>query len=108
MPTETLVVLCTVPNEETGVTLARTLLEEHLVACVNIVPQVRSLYRYQGKVEDERELLLVMKTAADRYDVLEQRVRALHPYEVAEVLAIETTRGAAAYCDWVFQETRPA
>jgi periplasmic divalent cation tolerance protein len=99
------VVLCTVPSEEVGVNIARTLLDERLVACVNIVPGVRSLYRYQGKLEDERELLLVLKTRRALYARLEARVRELHPYEVCEVLLLEVGAGAAPYLAWIAGET---
>lgn len=103
--TDVRVVLCTVPSEQVAETIARALLEERLAACVNVLPGVRSLYRWQGKVEDERELLLVMKTQAARYDELERRVRELHPYEVCEVLALDVAAGAAGYLGWVLQET---
>lgn len=75
------------------------------MACVNIVPGLRSIYRYQGKIEDDRELLLVMKSSQERLDALIPRVRALHPYEVCEVLAIEVNAGSQAYLDWVLAET---
>lgn len=101
------VVLCTVPSEQVAETIARALLDECLAACVNVLPGVRSLYRWQGKVEDERELLLVMKTQLSRYDALERRVRELHPYQVCEVLAFDVAAGAAGYLDWVLQETAP-
>jgi periplasmic divalent cation tolerance protein len=101
------IVLCTVPSEQVGETLARTLLEERLVACVNILPGLRSLYRWQGKLEDERELLLVMKTQAARYAELEARIRALHPYAVCEVLALDVAEGSAPYLAWVLAETIP-
>lgn len=106
MSTPVRVVLCTVPSEDVGVQIARQLVDEHLVACVNILPGVRSIYRYQGKVEDDRELLLVMKTSHDRLDALIPRVRELHPYEVCEVLALEVTAGSQPYVDWVLAETR--
>jgi periplasmic divalent cation tolerance protein len=108
MATVTCVVLCTVPNEEVGVRIAHSLLEERLAACVNLLPQVRSLYRWNGAVQDDREQLLIIKTQRDRYEALEQRVRALHPYEVCEVLALDVSAGSAPYLDWVLQETRPA
>ena len=98
--------LCTVPSAAVAEQLARTLLDERLVACVNVLPAVRSLYRWQGQVEDAEELLLVMKTARDRYDALEARVRALHPYEVCEVIALDVGAGSAPYFDWVLAETR--
>jgi periplasmic divalent cation tolerance protein len=101
------IVLCTAPSEQVAETLARSLLDERLVACVNIIPGVRSLYRWQGKLEDERELLLVMKTQAARYAELEARIRELHPYELCEVLALDVADGSAPYLAWVLAETIP-
>jgi len=106
MSTRVRVVLCTVPSEAVAAQIARQLVDEHLVACVNILPAVRSIYRYQGKVEDDRELLLLMKTSDDRLEALIPRVRALHPYEVCEVLALEVSAGSQPYLDWVLAETR--
>jgi periplasmic divalent cation tolerance protein len=106
MASEHRVVLCTVPNEQAGVSLARALVEERLVACVNIVPGVRSIYRFKGAVEDEQELLLVLKTSAARYQRLEQRIRELHPYDVCEVLALDVAAGSQPYLDWLSAETR--
>lgn len=100
------VVLCTVPSQDVGASLARTLVEERLAACVNILPGVRSIYRYAGMVEDEQELLLVLKTSADRYPALERRIRELHPYEVCEVIAVDVAAGSQPYLDWLTQETR--
>lgn len=98
--------LCTVPNESTAESLARALLEAGLAACVNIVPGVRSLYRWQGKIEDDRELLLVIKTQVARYAELEQCIRALHPYQTPEVLAFDVAQGSAAYLAWLTAETK--
>jgi periplasmic divalent cation tolerance protein len=106
MASEHRVVLCTVPSEDVGASLARTLVEERLVACVNIVPGLRSIYRFQGVVEDERELLLVLKTSAARYPELEHRIRELHPYEVCEVIALDVAAGSQPYLDWLSAETR--
>jgi periplasmic divalent cation tolerance protein len=102
------IVLCTVPNEGVAETLARSLLEERLAACVNLVPGVRSIYRWQGEIEDDRELLLVIKTQADCYERLEQHIRALHPYQVCEVLALDVAAGSQPYLDWLLSETLPS
>jgi periplasmic divalent cation tolerance protein len=107
-PTHTRVVLSTVPNDKVGERIARALLEENLVACVNMVPGVRSLYRWQGAIQDDQEVLLVIKTRDDRYEKLEQRLRELHPYEVCEILAFEVSDGSKAYLNWVLAETRDA
>lgn len=101
MTTDARVVLSTVPNEQVAEQIARTLLAEHLVACVNIVPGVRSLYRWQGRIEDDRELLLIIKTTAAHYPQLEARLRELHPYEVCEVLCLEVDQGSPAYLQWM-------
>jgi periplasmic divalent cation tolerance protein len=99
-------VLCTVPSEDVGVKIAQALLGEQLVACVNILPGLRSLYRYKGKLEDDRELLLVIKTTDDRLDQVVRRVPELHPYEVCEVIALEVAAGSQPYLDWIVGETR--
>ena len=97
----TLVVLTPLPDEERAVGLARALVERRLVACVNIVPGVRSLYRFKGALSDDREHLLLMKTTPERYDALASAIAELHPYEVPELVAIPVARGASAYLDWV-------
>lgn len=99
------VVLCTCPPDAAS-SLARALLEERLVACVNIVAGVKSLYWWQGQVTDGEESLLVIKTRHDCYGALEARLNELHPYEVPEILALEPQGGADSYISWVFDTTR--
>jgi periplasmic divalent cation tolerance protein len=101
------VVLVTAPDAEVGARLARAIVEERLAACVNVVPGVRSIYRWQGAVQDDTEVLLVMKTRADRVDALGARVRELHPYDVPEVLALAAAGGSADYLAWVRAEAAP-
>jgi len=101
-----LVVLVTMPTAERAAELARTLVEERLAACGNVVPGLRSIYRWEGKVVDEPEVLLVLKTTAARFEALRDRVLALHPYQVPEVLALPVEAGSAAYLAWVGAETR--
>jgi len=100
-------VLVTAPDAETGARVARSLVEEGLVACANLIPAVRSIYRWQGAVQDEAEVLLVMKTRADRLEAVAERVRALHPYDLPEVVALPAAGGSAAYLDWVRGECAP-
>ncbi|HET9953200.1 MAG TPA: divalent-cation tolerance protein CutA [Polyangiaceae bacterium] len=100
-----LVVLCTVPDEVVAERIAHALLDGHLAACVNILPQVRSIYRFEGKIEDSRELLLIVKTTRERYYALESRIKALHPYKVCEILAFDLARGSAPYLQWLVAET---
>jgi len=103
--TDALVVLVTAPSAEKAAELARALVEERLAACGNVVPGLRSIYRWQGKVEDEAEALLVLKTTRARFEALRERILALHPYEVPEVLALPVEAGSAAYLAWIAGET---
>jgi periplasmic divalent cation tolerance protein len=97
----------TAPDPETAVRLARTLVEERLAACVNVVPGIRSVYRYQGALHEDAETLLIVKTRAERAAALEARVRTLHPYELPEVLRLAAAGGSAPYLSWVLEETAP-
>ena len=99
--TDCVVVLVTAPGEDVAAGLARALVEERLAACGNIVPGLRSIYRWEGKVCDEAEVLLILKTTADRFDSLRARVVELHPYDVPEVLRLDVQDGHAPYLDWL-------
>jgi periplasmic divalent cation tolerance protein len=101
---EVRVALATAPDWDTAARIARALVEERLAACANLVPGVRSIYRWQGRVEDAAEVLLVLKTRADRVDALGVRLRALHPYELPELVALPAAGGIADYLDWVVGE----
>jgi periplasmic divalent cation tolerance protein len=105
--TETRVVLVTVPSREEGERIAETVVGECLAACVNIVGPIRSIYRWQGKICRDDEYLLFLKTCRDRYGELETRILELHPYEVAEVIALPVEEGAMPYLTWVHDQTRP-
>jgi periplasmic divalent cation tolerance protein len=96
-----LIVLSTVGKEEDAAAIARTVVEENLAACVNIVPAVRSLYRWEGAVQDERESLLIIKTTEANGPRLMDRIRALHPYQVPEILAVAVDRGDEPYLRWL-------
>ncbi|GIW73061.1 MAG: divalent-cation tolerance protein CutA [Planctomycetota bacterium] len=102
------VCLITTPTADKAAEIARVLVEERLAACVNIVPQVRSIYRWQGRIEDEAEALMVVKTARARFAALQQRVHGLHPYTTPEVIALPLVAGAEKYLRWLGAETAPA
>ena len=87
--------------------VARTLVEERLAACVNVLPVMASVYRWQGEVQQEAEEQVVIKTTTDRVAAVEQRVRELHPYELPEFLVITADAGAEAYLKWVGVSTHP-
>ena len=98
------VVLSTFPSAEKAAEIARVLVDERLCACVNLVPAVRSIYRWQGAVHDDAEVLAIVKTTAERAQALRDRLIALHPYELPEVLVLPVTEGHAPYLAWVTGE----
>ncbi len=104
--TEVSVVVMTAPSEDVAASIAKTLVEEGLIACANLVPRVRSIYRWEGATHDEAETLVMMKTATARLARLVERVKALHPYSVPEVLELAVRSGSQPYLDWVLAETR--
>jgi periplasmic divalent cation tolerance protein len=98
---EHLLALTTLGNEEEASKLARALVERRVVACVNVSGPVRSFYSWKGKLEDDREYLLFMKTRSDRFAELEAVLDELHPYDVPELIAVPIERGSAAYLGWI-------
>jgi periplasmic divalent cation tolerance protein len=100
-----LLCLSTCPDAETATRIARALVEERLAACVNRLPGVHSVYRWQAKVIDDAEVLLVIKTTSGRFEALRDRLVELHPYEVPELIAIEVSGGHGAYLDWIAATT---
>jgi periplasmic divalent cation tolerance protein len=103
--TDAIVVLVTAPSADVAAAIARTLVEERLAACGNILPGVRSIYRWEGKLQDEPEVLLVLKTQRRHFSALRDRILALHPYEVPEVIALPVEAGSAGYLDWIAKST---
>ena len=101
MQTDVQIVLCTVPDRETGEQIANTLVTEQLAACVNIIPGITSVYRWKGAVEQDQEALLLIKTGQDRWLPLQERIRALHPYELPEIIAVPIHTGQTDYIEWI-------
>lgn len=99
------VVLTTCPDEETARRIARVLVEERLAACGNVVPGLVSIYRWRGEVETAGECLLLLKTRDDLLEPLGERLAALHPYDVPELLALPVIAGADGYLRWVLEST---
>jgi periplasmic divalent cation tolerance protein len=104
-PSDVLVVYCTVPDASAADAVAGAVVGARLAACVNVVPGLTSIYRWKGKIERDSELLLLMKTTAGRLDALTAAVKAAHPYDVPEVLAVPAAGGSADYLRWVADET---
>jgi len=100
-PEDFVVVLVTAGSVEEGGRIGRALVEDRLAACVNLVPGVHSIYRWQGRVEAADEILLVIKTTSARVEALSQRITALHSYDVPEVIVVKPAGGAAPYLAWL-------
>jgi periplasmic divalent cation tolerance protein len=101
MSNEPLIVLCTVPDDAVAKQIASALVAEQLAACVNIVPGITSFYRWKGAIETDMELLLIMKTTAAAYPQLQDRISALHPYELPEIIAVSLDGGLPDYLAWI-------
>jgi periplasmic divalent cation tolerance protein len=102
-----LVVFSTFPSADKAAEVARTLVTEGLAACANLVGPVRSIYRWQDELQDDTETLAVIKTTRDTFEAMKARLVELHPYEVAEVIALPVEAGHAPYLDWVAAQTKP-
>jgi len=98
----------TAPSRDQAAEIARQLVEDRLAACVNIVGGMRSVYRWEGKIHEDEEVLCLVKTRPELLDALTARVRALHPYDVPEILAFEVADGTADYLAWLRESTVPA
>ena len=97
----------TLDSLENAETIAQSLVDEKLAACVSLLPQFVSIYRWKQEIHRTPEVLLIIKTAADRGAELKQRLAELHPYEVPEMIALSVADGHVPYLDWVVGETRP-
>jgi periplasmic divalent cation tolerance protein len=103
--TDFIVVFVTVSSRDEGKKIASALLEERLVACVNIIPSINSIYRWQGKICDDEEILLIIKTRSELFGKLQEKVKSLHSYKVPEIIALPIIFGSQSYLDWIKEET---
>lgn len=101
------IVLCTFPSADEARQIGTALVEKQLAACVNLIPAVESIYRWQGKVEQAAEMLAIFKTSAAAYPEFARELSTLHPYEVPEIIALEPAAVADSYRRWVLLETPP-
>ena len=106
MSKETLLVLCTCPDKEVADFIAGQLVDTGLAACVNRVPDISSVYKWQGEVESDTEELLLIKTTASVWNELEREIKRLHPYELPEIIAVPISQGSEAYLNWIRESTR--
>ncbi len=102
---EEIVVFITAPSEEMAAAIAKALVEARLAACANLVRGIRSIYSWQGKIEDESEVLMIVKTQRKLFDALKSKVKELHSYEVTEIIALPITAGADDYLKWIRDST---
>ena len=103
MGEQALLAFSTFPDAETARKIVREIVQERLAACGNIVPQIESIYRWEGKLESSGEALALFKVAADRYREFEERLSSLHPYDVPEIICVQIEKGLPAYLQWVAQ-----
>lgn len=101
MSNDTQLVLCTVPDQDTANRLARLAVEQKLAACVNIVPQLVSVYEWDGKIEQDNEILLLIKTQVCCFEALQNLLLQAHPYDVPEIIALDINAGLPAYLNWI-------
>jgi periplasmic divalent cation tolerance protein len=99
--TDAIVVFITAPTAEEASQLANVLVEDQLAACVQILPEMESVYRWQGKIERQKEILIIVKTVASKFKSLETTVRGVHSYETPEIVAFPVTAGSSPYLQWL-------
>jgi periplasmic divalent cation tolerance protein len=101
-----ILVLCSCPDEAVAIDIARILVTEGLAACVNRIPGVQSIYQWQERICEDAEQLLMIKTVPARYEALEMRLKALHPYEIPEIIVIPIVTGSSQYLAWLAAATK--
>ena len=107
MEAQEIVVFVTIGSLQDGAKIGRELVEKKLGACVNLLPQMTSLFCWDGKITEEEECLMIIKTRKELYHNLEKTVKTLHPYEVPEIIALPITQGFPGYLAWVRESTQP-
>jgi periplasmic divalent cation tolerance protein len=105
--TDAIVVFVTAANGEEATRLADMLVGAHLAACVQILPEMESIYRWQGQIERQSEILLLAKTTRAKFEELKREVRALHSYETPEIIAVPVTAGSTSYLEWLNASLTP-
>jgi periplasmic divalent cation tolerance protein len=98
--------LVTIDEIEKAANIAKALVEKKLAACANIIPQIRSIYAWKGEIYDEKEVLMIIKTRSDLFEMLKNEIRRLHSYEVPEIICITIDNGLQDYLDWIDASTR--
>ncbi len=94
-------ILCTCPDQKSAETIAKQLVSQRLVACVNIMPSLTSIYQWQGEIETAQEHLLIIKSQQKQFTAIETAIKAIHPYQVPEIIAVAIEQGSAEYLNWI-------
>lgn len=102
---EPMIVFVTCGSEEEAYRISKTLVEEHLAACVNLLSPVRSIYRWEGKIWDEKEWFLLIKTQKKHFEVIEKKIKSLHSYSVPEIIGLTIEKGYEPYLSWLLENT---
>lgn len=105
---EPIAVFITAKNEDEAVNIAKALVEDHLAACVNIIKPIRSIYRWEGRIADDTEAMLIAKTRRGLFEKLQTKVKNLHSYTLPEIIALPIAEGSGDYLTWLMQEIEPA
>ena len=105
---QSIVIYVSAGSEQEALTIARTLVEERLAACANLIPKIRSIYRWEGKICDESECYLIVKTRQGLFQSIQERIKALHSYDVPEIIALPIVEGLDSYLRWINDETAKA
>jgi len=98
-----IVVFCTTPDQKTAERIAQTLVEQKLAACCNLIPNLTSIYQWQGKIQKDSEVLMIIKTHRKLFSELEAKIKALHPYQVPEIISLPIEQGNADYVKWIHE-----
>ncbi len=101
-----IIILCTTNSFDSAETLAHYLVKEKLAACVNIIPKIYSIYSWQNKIEKDEEFLMVIKTKQELFNQIKDKIILLHPYDVPEIIAVDITKGAEDYLNWISKNTK--
>ncbi len=104
--TKIIIVFCTVPDETVANNISKRLVRENVAACCNIIKNVRSIYSWEGEIQDDSELLLIIKTSIDVYDHMQQIIMEEHPYSIPEIIALPIERGSINYLKWVKENVK--
>ena len=103
---DSIVIFVTCGSEEEGLKIANALVEGRLAACVNLISPIRSIYRWEGKIWDEEEWLLIIKTQKERFGEVEKKVKSLHSYSVPEIISLPIGDGSSSYLNWIEENTK--